>query len=197
MARGRPAKVSCEDFLKIVLPFIHEIFVENNVDQVVSKTNEVWEKLSLLFNSALSSESIYTMVTANTHKIKDLARKEIGVAQNQSIEADQSQMSLSADCSRDDSVYEKNYIEINCTIPAEVFDAMTHVVAYNRTREGNNRKRNYRRFISGKYQPYFNNVLWENEMIKCGFNYKNNHLDLRGCSGKLSGEFSIKLVIIS
>lgn len=134
------------------------------------------------------------MVTTNYHKVKDHAKEKLNIFECDSNNDIREASLLSVDSSFNDSVYEKNYIEFTVDIPAEIFNNIIEIKCYPRTRDGENKKRQYQRFIPGKYQSLFNEILWKNKKIKCGFNYKNNSLDIKGHSGKFSGKLLIKTI---
>lgn len=161
MGRGRPAHISKESFLNTILKYADEIFIDNDRQKVVSKTDNVWSDISKQINLVLTSESIYSKVTSNYYGVKEYVKINSNIQQSadHSIQESDLNESLMSSCQSDDSVYEKTYIEFEFTIPAEKFDDLNHIVDYNRTLEGTEKKKRYRRFIPGVYQPYFNYVL--------------------------------------
>lgn len=162
---------------------------------VISKIDKIWNDISLYLGEVLTSESIYTMVTSNYHGVnyrtKELLNIEHSKYSDNNEDLQQSLLSDSYVTNVDCSVYEKKIVH---TVPTEIFNNLIEAKSYPRSREGRDKKRQFQRFVQGKWQPYFYQVLWESRNIKCGFNYKNNYIDLKSCSGKYTGKFLIKVM---
>lgn len=192
MGRGRPAHLSKEDFVPTVISKVTDIYVNGNV---VGKEDEVWKILSKIFQGKLLPKSIHAMVVTNRYKVLDAIKKQMDSPSG--IDGTDTSIRSLADSSCGDlnvsdltnAYNEKTYKFESLTSP-EDFDTMTIVTEYARsTKEAKGKKRKYRRFKSGCYQPYFSKIIWDNTHLKCSWNFKNQTVNLSGTQGKVSGEY--------
>lgn len=66
--RGR-SSYNSEKFVETIVPFIDRIFIDKNVNKIVSKSNRNWQEIALCYEG-LTPASLYTMLTGNRHDIK-------------------------------------------------------------------------------------------------------------------------------
>lgn len=204
MPRGRPRKCTESQFISTLVLWAKQIYKNG---AVVVKTDPVWKKLSEALENHYQPESLYALVTDNRWNVLDAIKEELNepittnlnkpirkLANESKRESDEESDYLHADdsmnASNDNDVYNRRSIEFDVLIKKEKFNEITNIVEYSvNTREASTRKRKYLKFKKGVWQAYFNEQIWTNTAIKCGFNYKDHHLALNGMSGYFEGKY--------
>lgn len=187
MSRGRPAKVPKEQFIETVLRYKERIYdIDKNC--VTARYDPVWREISEELKGLLKPQSAYTEITLNRHNILAVIKKPVSA--NSTMNNTESSVSFDENnTSLDESMYNRNEIRFEIVMSRDEFNEIAVSVTYScKTREARDKKRKYMKLKSGVYQSIFNEFIYQNTTLKCGFNYKYHHISLDGISGKIRGK---------
>lgn len=198
MGRGRPAKVTQQTFIDTVVKYKDKIYVNSNI---VVKENEVWKIISKEFNNLLLGTSIHSMVVGNRYQVLDKLNQTDKEPQDLTFEDDTQNDSFSSKSSESsdllnasdlEKIYNQKCVEFQSEIDSQKLEELTTVFDYSRnTRKSTVKKRKYRRFITGVYQPFFAKQILENTQLICGWNFQNQHVNMPATQGKIDSKYSL------
>lgn len=180
MGRGRPCVVPKKLFCETVLPYCKRIIIDSQ--KIATKSDPVYQEISDKFQKKLSYESVYSMIASDRYDIRKQMLLDLNILPSQPTENLNESSEGSENLEEISNSNPKTILEL---IPFESFKSMTEERKY--PRDALNSK-TYIKFIPGKAQPFFNQILLEKARITCGLNYGNTHITVDRASGSLNGK---------
>lgn len=191
-SRGRPHKVENYDFVNIIVTYKDRII---SSDKIVSKNDTIWCDISSSLGGKIMPTSLYTMVTSNTHGIRDKLFGRSHDANNSTdnidISADNINISDTTSLDSSASQYEENTKAINfvITVPNNEFEELIIFKSYKRTQKKKIRKRIWKTLRPGVWEDFITKKIWDAVKLKCGFRFRNHYLSNVGTSGYINGKY--------
>lgn len=190
MTRGRKRKYCNKQLAELILLYKDKIWK----DGAVVKSSPIYERICRELNNTLKPNSVYSMITNNRDGLLDVVKEKTNSVDCSAISDNLNSTSGSSDSTGSDVLNKQSFF-FDIEILKDEFESMTHIVEYpHSTREATERKRKYKKFRPGVWQPYFNKKIYNHTRLPCGFNYNNQHLTLTGNEGSFQGtyDFNIK-----
>lgn len=201
MPRGRPSLFTQQKIETVLIKYSERIILnKNNVLTVALESDPKWEEINKKdFNGKFQNKSLHIMVTSNRNNLLTKL-KGIDFQSNNDTLINSSGSSYNDDTcnsSVDSSVFNEKCVKFQSVITQEKFSEITYSVNYaENTRQGKRLKRNYLKFRPGIWEPFFDEIIYNNTRLPCAFKYKNHHLTVSGSSGNFEGTSVIFYLIV-